>query len=401
MKKTLLLAFTGACSLLASEDITEALKSSRFTVDARAFYFDRDFQKPVSPDAKTFTVGGIAKIETGEFAGFSAALAKYGSYRPGFISKDDATGSSMLESGTNNNLSFIGESYIKYKTNMLELKIGKQRLSTPLINDHDLRLLPSVYSGGVLKTQIIPSTVLEAGWIGRYTGFASTYNTFRDMSESWGDKGLGYLYLQNNYFKDLTLKAQYVKALNNSNISVADYRYGEFRQKFGKMFIDGQYGANDYRASKDSKMFGFQIGGELFGADIVAVYNKILGNNFAAVESGAMYTDWQQGYGIYQPSEAVGGYIVLKPIKNMSAKIGRVNVYAKEGNIRDDFSETMFDGWYTFNQSNKLRLRYSFKDESSKANEYGRTLAAWSGAKTTGYEDRKDLRIIYYYSFAK
>ena len=105
------MAFTGACSLLASEDITEALKSSRFTVDARAFYFDRDFQKPVSPDAKTFTVGGIAKIETGEFAGFSAALAKYGSYRPGFISKDDATGSSMLESGTNNNLSFIGESY--------------------------------------------------------------------------------------------------------------------------------------------------------------------------------------------------------------------------------------------------------------------------------------------------
>ena len=158
------------------------------------------------------------------------------------------------------------------------------------------------------------------------------------MSESWGEKGLGYLYLQNNYFKDLTLKAQYVKALNNSNISVADYRYGEFRQKFGKMFIDGQYGANDYRASKDSKMFGLQIGGELFGADIVAVYNKILGNNFAAVESGAMYTDWQQGYGIYQPSEAVGGYVVLKPIKNLSAKIGRVNVYAKEGNIRDDFS---------------------------------------------------------------
>lgn len=401
MKRALFFALSCTYPLFAFPEIADALKSTKFTVDARAFYFDRDFQKPISPDAKTFAVGGIVKLETGEFMGFSAGLAQYGSYRPGFVNKDDATGSSMLESGTNNNLSFIGESYVKYKMDKLEVKVGKQRLSTPLANDHDLRLLPSTYQGATLKTTVIPSTTIEGGWISRYTGFASTYNTFRDMSENWGDGGLGYIYAQNNYFKDLTLKAQYVKALNNTKIQIADYRYAEFRQKFGKMFIDGQYGANDYKSQKDSKMFGFQVGGEVFGADIAAVYNKILGNSFVAVESGAMYTDWQQGYGAYQASEALGGYVILKPFKNATAKIGRVNVYAKEGNIRDDFSETMFDGWYIFNPSNKLRLRYSLKDESNKANEYGKTLAAWNTSKTTGYEDRKDLRIIYYYSFAK
>ncbi len=40
--------------------------------------------------------------------------------------------------------------------------------------------------------------------------------------------------------------------------------------------------------------------------DLALMYNRIEGNRFRAVEAGPMYTDWQQGYGNYEPSDAVG-----------------------------------------------------------------------------------------------
>ncbi len=395
MRKITLVAVAALTALSASENLEDALRQSRVTLDARAFYFDRSFDKSNTPNATALTIGGIAKVETGEFFGVRLGIAQYGSYLAGLTDRKDGGGTSLLESGTNNNLSFVGESYAKYSHGKTHLQIGKQRLFTPLANDHDLRLLPSTYQGFVIRTGELKDTLVELGLIERYSGFTSTYNTFKDMSTIWGNRGLAYGYIENISLKNTKIIAQYAKALDADTIAVKDYKYASARYAITKdSFVESQYGSNDYRVQKDSKMYGATVGMNFDFIDGAVVYNKILGNAWRAIESGAMYTDWQQGYGNYEPSEALGGYIILKPIKDATIKLGKVYIWAKEQSIRDDFAETMIDAWYKVNNLNKLRVRYSIKDETNKASAYG------IANNRTGYDDRIDFRVVYYYSFA-
>jgi outer membrane porin, OprD family len=395
MKRVALAIIVVVANLSAEENLHEALKASKVLLDARVFYFDRSFDKPNTPNATALTAGGIAKIETGEYYGLKLGVAQYGSYLVGLTDKKYGTGTSLLESGTNNNLSFIGEAYAKYSYGKTSLQVGKQRLSTPLANDHDLRLLPSTYQGAILRTDELADTMIEAGWLSRYSGFTSTYNTFKDMSAAWGNDGLAYGYIENKSIKDTKISVQYAKALKSDTVAVNDYRYASVRYSVTKeSFIEGQYGANDYRIQKDSKMYGLTCGINPRFVDVAFVYNKIASNNFKAIESGIMYTDWQQGYGNYEPSEAYGGYMVFKLTEDATIKLGKVFVWAKENSVRDDFSETMLDAWYKFNSSNKLRIRYSIKDETNKASAYG------LANNKAGYDDRVDFRVVYYYSFA-
>ncbi len=394
MKKTLLPITIALSSLFAADSFDGVLKDSKISLDTRVFYFDRSNANSNHTAAQALTAGGIAKVETGSYYGLQLGLAGYGSYLVGLTDRADGAGSSLLESGTNDNLSFVGESYIKYTYGKTSLQVGNQRLFTPLANDHDLRLLPATYQAAVVRSRELDDTLLEAGWIGRYSGFCSKFDKFNNMETTWGDKGLTYFYVENSSIKNSKIRAQYAKAVDDAKISstgYTDYRYLDMKYSITKdSFVAGQYGGNDYKTTKDSHMYGATAGVNFDYIDTAIVYNKITDNNFKAIESGEMYTDWQQGYANYEPSEAVGGYIVLKPMQNLTVKLGRVNVIAKENSVKDGFSETLTDIWYKFDASNKLRIRYSFKDESNSANHLA-----------TPSLDRTDFRVVYYYSFAK
>jgi hypothetical protein len=394
MKKTVTLLALATVALCGYESLEESVKDSSITLDARLFYFDRDFKDPATtPNAKSLTLGGIAKVETAPWYNLQVAVAPYGNFLTGITDRDDAAGTSMLEQTrdgvqTNKNLLFIGEGYAKYSVGKSSLQIGRQRLSTPLANDHDLRALPSTYTAAVLRTNEIKDTLVEIGYIKSYTGFGSRYNTFSDEASKWGKDGLAYLYLQNSSIANTKINAQYIKALDNNAITVSDYRYFDASYNLtSNSSIEVQYGGNKYRVADNSHMIGARVKYNIWNVDTALLYNKIMDNNFKAVESGPMYSDWQQGYGPYQPSQAFGGYIVLKPMDNASIKLGAVKVSAKEERVTDDFSEYNADINYAFNKQNKLRVRYSLKDESDEANALNK-------------EDRTDFRVIYYYSFS-
>lgn len=376
--------------LHANKDGDDIIKLSKSSIDARIFYFDRNFDKPTVKNSTAMTAGGIAKFDSGSFYGLSGAIAGYGSYLVGLTEKNDALGTSLLEDKTNNNISFLGESYLNYDFGKNSIRLGKQRLSTPLANDHDLRLLPSTYNASVFKSKIFENTHIELGHIKEYSGFASKYNGFNNIRSSWGSNGLAYAYVENSSFKNLIFRAQYINAIENKNISIKDYGYFDAKYKFDdNIYTQIQYGENRYSNTKDSKMLGLITLFNQPNADYAFLYNKIEGNNFKAIESGVMYSDWQQGYANYEPSEAFGGYVNLKVSKTTSIKLGKVNVYAKEGKTKDSFSESMIDFWQDINKYGKLRVRYSIKDETNKAY-----------SANPDYPDRSDFRVIYYYNFS-
>lgn len=383
-----------------SGSFEEALKSGKFSANLRLFYMVRTFDN-VKPDAKALTGGGILKYESGSFHGLKFGFAYYGSHRiGGFYSRSEGTGTSLLQSN-GDDVQFLGEAYLQYEISKTTFKVGRQRLATPLMQDHDLRLLPSVYEAAIVRNKDIPNTTVEVGYVSSYSGFVSKYSGFDDKNTKWGKDGLGYIYVKNSSIKNLTVRAQYIKAVSDSDnsgatIAIKDYKYADLKYSLPvgtNTYFKAQYGGNSYNNAPDSTLIGAKVGTTLFNmVDVALLYDKISDNNFKAVESGPMYSDWQQGYGPYEPSTAFGGQVIVKPIKDLSVKLGYVDVSSDTEKLVDDFSEFNLDLKYKINSWSKLRVRYSIKDQTDASE---RLLAAGKG----GREDRDDFRIIYYMSF--
>jgi len=394
--KKIVLSVVAVASMLSAESLTEAFQNGTYSTKARVFYFDRSFDKDGVDDAQALTAGGILKYETGMYKGLKAGVAYYGSHRLGNIfSRDEGKGTSIL-GRSGEDLSFLGEAYLEYCVYCAGLsnttvKDGRQQLSTPLIQNHDLRVLPSVYEAAVIKIEDIKENMVELGYVKRYTGFTSKDNRFKDQNAKWGQDGLGYVSIKNKSIANLSVRAQYVMALDDKDkagnqIKVDDYRYidAKYALPFGqKTYIKAQYGGNAYNIGEDSTLYGVKVGTTMGMFDFTLLYDKVDDNDFKAVESGPMYSDWQQGYGNYEPSEAFGGQIIAHPFAGMSFKVGYVDVAADEGFDRDDFTEMNIDAKYKINAMSKLRVRYSQKDQT----------------ETSSREDRDDFRIIYYLDF--
>ena len=379
-----------------------ALKNGTFTGKMRIFYFDRSYDNDDSDtkgidrkqNSSTFTGGGILKYESASYYGFKFALAYYGNHKLGSVfDRADAAGASMLDNdGSYDDIAFLGEAYLQYDIGNSMLKVGRQQLKTPLIQGHDLRLLPSVYEAAIIRNKDIPDTMIELGLVDRYTGFTSRDNGFTDNKTS--KDGLAYLYFTNKSINNLSIRGQYVKTLADTNSAGKDiarevYTYldAKYNLPFGdKTYLKAQYGTNSYfeDGADDSTLLGAKVGTTLFDlVDVAVLYDKISDNQFQAFESGPMYTDWQQGYGPYEASTGIGAQLTVHPMDTLSLKFGYVDVSADEGNTVDDFSEFNFDGKYTINDWSKIRIRYSIKNQTD----------------TSTREDRDDFRVIYYMNF--
>ena len=384
----------------------DALKHGKYSANMRLFYMDRSFDedKTGKPDTKALTFGGIMKYESGDYRGFKFGLAYYGSHKVGnFFDREEGRGTSLLQSN-GDDIAFLGEAYLQYTLDNTLFKVGRQRLSTPLMQDHDLRLLPSTYEAVIIRNTDLPDTMVELGYVKRYSGFTSKLSGFDDQDTKWGKDGLASIYLKNKSIENLTLRGQYIKALSDTDntgatVAISDYKYADLKYALPVgtgTYIKAQYGGNSYNNADDSTLVGAKAGTTLFGmVDLAVLYDKISGNSFKAVESGPMYSDWQQGYGPYEPSTAYGGQIIVKPIDGLSVKLGYVDVNSDTDKLIDDFTEFNLDAKYTINDWSKIRVRYSIKDQSSASEALRYDGIDGNG----GREDRDDFRIIYYMNF--
>ena len=375
----------------------ESLEKGNFSANLRAFYFDRSFDKDQTgkENATALTAGGIIKYESGDYKGLKFGLAHYSSTRLGnTFSRAEGSGTSIL-GRSGEDLAFLGEAYLQYDVANTMVKVGRQQLSTPLMQNHDLRILPSVYEAAIARNKDIPNTMIEVGFVDRYTGFTSKENNFLDKKT--GKDGLGYLSFTNKSIPNLSLRGQYIKALtDDAGRETYSYLDGKYNLPVGKnTYIKAQYGGNSYTSGDDSTLVGAKVGTTIGMFDVAALYDKVSDNQFQAFESGPMYSDWQQGYGPYEASTAVGGQIVAKPMSGLSVKLGYVDVKSDTDKLVDDFSELNIDAKYTINDWSKIRVRYSMKNQSDASEKLRFDGINGNG----GREDRDDFRIIYYMNF--
>jgi len=120
----------------------EAFQDTKFNVQARTFYLDRD--KYDDSESSAWAIGGSAGFKTGYFRDrFALGATGYTSQR--LYGPDDKDGTLLLKPGQEG-YTVLGEAYGEFLINEdTRLNLGRFGIDTPYINRNDARMTPNTF----------------------------------------------------------------------------------------------------------------------------------------------------------------------------------------------------------------------------------------------------------------
>ena len=181
---------------VVATDVEQVEESfGKFSGQWRTFYIDRTYNGIIENNRNSLNTGGYIGYETKSFSGFSVGLKAYGTYgleihgTPLTSSNYDPS----LYGDDFDSYIFLGEAYLNYKISNTNIKIGRQRLDTPLAGADDARMLPNLFEAVVLSNTDISDTTLIAAHVTKETvgTFGNVYGEAGALSLQSG-YGLGY-----------------------------------------------------------------------------------------------------------------------------------------------------------------------------------------------------------------
>lgn len=179
-----------ASNTFAADTLADAFKNGKVSGELRAWYFDKDTEKLNSSTAPTSVVKDTTKsgdilntalilnYVTDAFYGFNVGATMQANAAP-FVDeegkeayKDDMWGSGAV----------LSEAYLGYTIGKTNAKIGRQYISTPIVNGSGSRIVKESFEGATIVNTDVPSTTLIAGYVDKFQGRTST-----GMGSSDGD----------------------------------------------------------------------------------------------------------------------------------------------------------------------------------------------------------------------
>jgi hypothetical protein len=346
MRKYLALSIVASTLLMAGGDIAPVVAVEAEEVDYgevfgqfRTFYIDRTYSGSFNNNRNSLATGGYIGYKTADFNGFTAAVAAYGVYGFNIHKVDSDSGDTQsydpaLMGRDGDNYAFIGQAYINYKFDNTNIKVGRQRLDTPLAGADDARMLPNLFEAAVLTNTDIEDTTLTLAHITRETtgtfsniyddgyglGFASGYGAGTTLAQSGdfvnvGTVALGYNDFNNDGstdnktdgvtagaviykgFDGVTLQAwdYYAHDILNAVYLQADYGWKCLLNENVKMNASAQYiGQSDVGGSLagniDSDYWGVKLGASSGALSAYAAYSKT--GESDGTTSGGIITPW-------------------------------------------------------------------------------------------------------------
>ncbi|WP_417663348.1 OprD family porin [Pseudomonas sp.] len=192
-KTTLALAVTASTLGLSLSQIAHAefLKDSTATLEARNFYFNRDFRDSGAPQSKSeeWAQGFILRANSGYTEGtVGFGVDAIGTFGFKLDSGGGTAGSGLLvpdgsSGGSQDNYSGLAVAG-KAKISKTVLKVGSLQYKNQAIASSDGRLLPQVFSGGQLVSQEIEGLTLDAAHIREVNNRNS--NDYEDITVASG-----------------------------------------------------------------------------------------------------------------------------------------------------------------------------------------------------------------------
>ena len=179
-----------ASNTFAADTLADAFKNGKVSGELRAWYFDKDTEKLNSSTAPTSVVKDTTKsgdilntalilnYVTDTFYGFNVGATMQANAAP-FVDEEGKTAykDDMYGSGA-----VLSEAYLGYTIGKTNAKIGRQYISTPIVNGSGSRIVKESFEGATIVNTDVPSTTLIAGYVDKFQGRTST-----GMGSSDGD----------------------------------------------------------------------------------------------------------------------------------------------------------------------------------------------------------------------
>lgn len=237
----MVVAGLASSSFAASDTLADAFKNGKVTGELRAWYFDRDTgasNPTVSTpgkdgtlgkgDADIFSTGVMLSYVTDSLYGLTLGLTMQSSYAP--FADDDAKNlyaTDMYGSGA-----VLSEAYVAYTIGKTTAKVGRQFITSPLVNSSGSRMIKEAFQAAVLVNTDLPNTTLVAGYSDKFQGRTSDY----DASVAGGDSGMS------NFKKEAVFYGT-GKANNGSNVFGFDgaYTAAAINTSITNLTLTGQY----------------------------------------------------------------------------------------------------------------------------------------------------------------
>ena len=167
-----------ASSSFAADTLADAFKNGKVSGELRAWYFDREGSPTAAEtaaastrvNADIFNVGVILGYVTDSFYGFKLGATIQSNYAP-FADSDAKADFNTDEYGSG---AVLSEAYIQYSIGNTTAKVGRQFISTPLVNGSGSRMIKQAFEGAVLLNTDLPQTTLAAGVVTKYQGRTSS-----------------------------------------------------------------------------------------------------------------------------------------------------------------------------------------------------------------------------------
>ncbi|CAA6825478.1 MAG: FIG01144323: hypothetical protein [uncultured Sulfurovum sp.] len=184
-------------SAVAAETLADAFKDGKTSGQIRAFYVDRTYEGNLENNRNSLAVSGNLGFETAALNGISAGVRFYTTHGIDIHSGGRSSANydpSLYGDDFINSYSMVGEAFFNYKNNNTNLKIGRQKLDTPLAGSDDARMLPNLFEAVVLSNTDIQDTTLigahvtreAVGTFGNVYSLANTANQQLSLQSGYG-----------------------------------------------------------------------------------------------------------------------------------------------------------------------------------------------------------------------
>ena len=321
----------GSC-VYASDNLAEAFKNGKTMGSLRFVYTtgsDTDAATQTRP-VDNANVGSVAvelRYTTDNFYGFKLGLGAQSAHDLGFHDKDAGDGGVEDDERNSVSTTLLSEAYIQYSFLKSDIKVGRQKIKTPLIMSSSAFALEDSFDAIVLSMNELPDTFVKLiyvqEWQMRYGSDARNTPTQKDMHFK---KGLYSLFFKNQSIKDLTLDGQYLTTNEEEKIWDApvfvpaggyDQYYLQAKYKLPldfPLFVAMTYAKANYEnptvaSNDDATLYGFKISSEVSGVKLDAAYTTMdeeanFPGTFGHVPDAVVYTDMLTNNAIFAGIDA-------------------------------------------------------------------------------------------------
>ncbi|MBX9935359.1 MAG: OprD family porin [Burkholderiaceae bacterium] len=169
---------------IKNDNLSTALESSHIFGYAKAMYVGDD-KKGGRLNQSTLGFGGKIGIETGNYYGLSLKGAWYTTQDFGLNSTNPKKVDAYMFNLNKKPYSIIGESQIQLRFGKNLATLGRQEISSPLIDSYEYRIIPNLFQGLTLTSKQIDDATLTAAYISKMSGLdgLASFSDFRSMSQ--------------------------------------------------------------------------------------------------------------------------------------------------------------------------------------------------------------------------